>query len=147
VFAGGFSLEAAEAVCTDNVVPRVLDGIASLVDKTLVRTEDPFQGQPRFTMLQVVRKFAVERLELAGEADGLRRAHADFFQLVVTGAAATWRRGGGRHAVEQYLADLANVRAAMRWSWTAMNGAGSRKWGWRCGLSGGPGACLPRASR
>jgi predicted ATPase len=41
VFAAGFSLEAAETVCTDDAGPAVLDGIASLVDKSLVRTEDP----------------------------------------------------------------------------------------------------------
>jgi hypothetical protein len=41
VFAAGFPLEAAEIVCADDAAPAVLDGIASLVDKSLVRTEDP----------------------------------------------------------------------------------------------------------
>ena len=54
VFAAGFSLEAAETVCADDAAPAVLDGIASLVDKSLLRTVDPLHGQPRFTMLQVV---------------------------------------------------------------------------------------------
>src|SRR5829696_6079991 len=52
VFAAGFSLAAAEAVCAEEAAPAVLEGIASLVDKSLLRTEDPLHGQPRFTMLQ-----------------------------------------------------------------------------------------------
>jgi predicted ATPase len=66
VFAAGFSLEAAETVCGDHAVPMVLDGIASPVDKSLVRTDDPLHGQPRFTMLQVVRDFALEQLDAMG---------------------------------------------------------------------------------
>jgi predicted ATPase len=116
VFSGGFSLAAAEAVCTDDVVPHVLEGISSLVDKTLLRTDDPLQGQPRFTMLQVVREFAVDQLDATGEADRIRRAHADFFERLVIGAEARWRQGGGRHVVEEYLADQANVRGAMGWA-------------------------------
>jgi predicted ATPase len=74
VFAGGFSLEAAEAVCVGEAVPDVLGGLASLVDKSLVRTDDTLHGQPRFTLLQVVRELAVERLELIGETRQLRLA-------------------------------------------------------------------------
>ena len=58
VFAGGFSLEAAEAVCTDEGVSAVFDGIASLVDKALVRPDHSLPGQPRFEMLQVIREYA-----------------------------------------------------------------------------------------
>jgi predicted ATPase len=82
VFAAGFSLEAAEAVCADDAVPAVLDGVASLVDKSLLRTEDPLHGQPRFSMLQVVRDFALEQLDALGETERLRRAHADYYQGV-----------------------------------------------------------------
>ena len=69
-FAAGFSLEAAETVCADDAAPPVLDGIASLVDKSLLRTEDPLHGQPRFTMLQVVRDFALEQLDALGGRSG-----------------------------------------------------------------------------
>jgi predicted ATPase len=115
VFAAGFSLEAAETVCADDAAPAVLDGIASLVDKSLLRTEDPLHGQPRFTMLQVVRDFALEQLDASGETERLRRAHADYYQGVIIAAEPMLRRDPGP-VIEQYRADLPNIRAAMRWS-------------------------------
>jgi predicted ATPase len=115
VFAAGFSLEAAEAVCGDDALPAVLDGIASLVDKSLVRTEDPLHGQPRFTMLQVVRDFALEQLDALAEIDRLRRAHADYYLGVIIEAESKLRRDPGP-VIEQYRADLPNIRAALRWS-------------------------------
>jgi predicted ATPase len=115
VFAAGFSLEAAETVCADDAVPAVLDGIASLVDKSLLRTEDPLHGQPRFTMLQVVRDFALEQLEALGERERLRRAHANYYQGVIIAAEPMLRRDP-RPVIEQYRADLPNIRAALRWS-------------------------------
>jgi predicted ATPase len=115
VFAAGFPLEAAETVCADDDAPAVLDGIASLVDKSLVRTEDPLHGQPRFTMLQVVRDFALEQLDALAETERLRRAHADYYLGVITAAEPTLRRDPGP-VIEQYHADLPNIRAALRWS-------------------------------
>ncbi|HWI00690.1 MAG TPA: DUF4062 domain-containing protein [Propionibacteriaceae bacterium] len=121
VFAAGFSLGAAETVCTDGAVPAVLDGIASLVDKSLIRAEDPLHGQPRFTMLQVVRDFALEQLDALGETERLRRAHADYYQGVIIAAEPMLRRDPGP-VIEQYRADLANIRAALRWSLEAKEG-------------------------
>jgi predicted ATPase len=115
VFAAGFSLEAAEAVCGDDAVPAALDGIASLVDKSLVRTEDPLHGQPRFTMLQVVRDFALEQLDALAETERLRRAHADYYLGVIIAAEPKLRRDPGP-VIEQYHADLPNIRASLRWS-------------------------------
>ena len=95
VFAAGFSLEAAETVCADDAVPAVLDGIASLVDKSLVRTEDPLHGQPRFTMLQVVRDFSLEQLDAMEEMERLRRSHADYYLRVIIAAEPMLRRDPG----------------------------------------------------
>jgi predicted ATPase/class 3 adenylate cyclase len=69
VFVGGCTLEAAEAVCAADV-----DGLASLVDKSLVR-----QSGERFWMLETIREFALERLREHGTHDELRRRHADYF--------------------------------------------------------------------
>jgi predicted ATPase len=114
VFAAGFSLDAAETVCADDG-PAVLDGIASLVDKSLLRAEDPLHGQPRFTMLQVVRDFALEQLDALGETERLRRAHADYYESVIIAAEPVLRRDP-RPVIDQYHADLPNIRAVLRWS-------------------------------
>ena len=69
VFRGGATLEAIEAVAEAD-----LDTLQSLVDKSLVR-----RRADRFVMLETIREFAAEALEASGEADDLRRRHADFF--------------------------------------------------------------------
>lgn len=81
VFAGGWSLEAAEQVCDrGDLTTDVLDGLASLVDKSLVRTVKG-QGE-RFTMLETIWEFALEKLEESGEAEEARSAHAEFFRAL-----------------------------------------------------------------
>ncbi len=75
-FAGETSLEAIEAVC-EGLRVDVLTPVAGLVDKNLlVRVGD---GEARFRMLETIREFAEERLELTGEADAVRRRHAAWF--------------------------------------------------------------------
>jgi len=73
VFAGGCTLEAAEEVCDAD-----LDVLQSLVDKSLVR-----QNESRFWMLETIREYALEQLEASGEAEELRRRHADYFLALV----------------------------------------------------------------
>jgi predicted ATPase len=121
VFAAGFSLHAAETVCADAAAPAVLDGIASLLDKSLIRTEDPLQGKPRFSMLQVVREFSLEQLDALGEGERFRRAHADYYAGVVV-ASEPGLRIDPAPVVAQYRADLANIRATVRWSLEAKEG-------------------------
>ena len=78
VFAGGWSLDAAEAVFDrDDLGLDVLDGLASLVDKSLVRAVGE---QERFAMLETIGEFAAETLEESGEAEEARRVHAEFFR-------------------------------------------------------------------
>ncbi|HEX6799459.1 MAG TPA: adenylate/guanylate cyclase domain-containing protein [Ktedonobacterales bacterium] len=87
VFVGGCTLEAAEAVC---VAPAgsellgldVLDGLGTLVDHSLVQQREE-GDEPRFGMLQVIREYALERLEASGEAEALRRAHAAYILALV----------------------------------------------------------------
>ena len=106
VFAGGFTLEAAEAVCG----PRALDGIAALTDHSLVTRA----AAGRFGMLETVREYALERLAESGEADAVRDRHARAFAALMEGAEA------GLHSRElpawlaRLEADLDNLRAAVR---------------------------------
>ena len=81
VFAGGCSLETAETICAaaGGLEIDLFDGIASLVQKSLLRQEEGPGGEARFTMLQTIREFARERLNELPEAPALRQAHADAF--------------------------------------------------------------------
>ena len=117
VFAGGRSLEAMEAVCDPEggVHVDVLDGVESLVDKSLLR-EVGVGGEPRFVMLETVHEYAREKLEESGETEELRRLHAQYFFSLVEEETGTFK-GGGRPEWIQLLEDEKdNFRAALSWS-------------------------------
>jgi predicted ATPase/class 3 adenylate cyclase/Tfp pilus assembly protein PilF len=115
VFAGGRTLEAIEAVCDpeDDLPVDALDGVESLVDKSLLREEG---GEPRFVMLETVYEYAREKLQESGEAEELRRRHAEYFFSLAEGESGT-SEGGGRPEWFQILEDERdNFRAALSWS-------------------------------
>jgi predicted ATPase len=116
VFTGGCSLDAAEAVSQSDDLGDVFEGISSLVEKSLLQARGVVAEQPRFSMLQTVREFALERLEARGDAEPVRRQHADFFLAFAreAGPALLTREQGLWFA--RLGADYDNVRAAMRWS-------------------------------
>src|SRR5204863_9738631 len=84
VFAGGFTLEAAEAICdgmsTQGI--EVLDLITSLVDKSLLVSRVQINRESRFRMLEVIREYAGEALEANGEAEEMRHRHAGYFLVL-----------------------------------------------------------------
>ncbi len=81
VFVRGCLLEAAEAVCQSggNRPIDVFGCLASLVEKSLLRQEEAEGGQPRFSMLETIREYALDRLEQSGEANEVRRRHAEHY--------------------------------------------------------------------
>jgi non-specific serine/threonine protein kinase len=82
VFVDSFSAEAAEAVCDPRgtLGPPVWDGLASLVDQSLLRQEEQ-GGAPRFRMLETLREYALERLTESGELESLQQAHAQYYLM------------------------------------------------------------------
>jgi predicted ATPase len=78
VFAGGGTLDAVEAVAGESpaAVPTIIDRLASLTDKGLVREIQEHQGEMRFILLETLREYAREQLDASGEADDARRRHA-----------------------------------------------------------------------
>ena len=126
VFAGGCTLEAAEAVCgTGTDAPAegdVLQTLASLVDNSLVvsRSETPARGgneEPRFTMLETIREYAVERLESSGEAEEMHRTHALYYLELAEAA----QPEVSMHLREEWWwtqleEEHDNLRAALRWA-------------------------------
>ncbi|HKR26706.1 MAG TPA: protein kinase, partial [Acidobacteriaceae bacterium] len=84
VFVGGCTLEAIEAVCDaqEDLGIDLLDGITSLVDKSLMSQTASGDAEPRFTMLETIREYGRERLEQSGELEATRRAHAAYFLVL-----------------------------------------------------------------
>src|SRR5215203_335697 len=115
VFSGGCTLEAAEAVVDPEATLDVFDGIASLVDKSLLRQKE-VKGEPRFRMLETVREFALERLEESGKGEESRRRLAAWC-LALAEAAQPELIGGSMQSRWVGLLDneLPNIRAAVNW--------------------------------
>jgi predicted ATPase/tetratricopeptide (TPR) repeat protein/DNA-binding XRE family transcriptional regulator len=121
VFAGGFSLDAVETVCAQDVFDegRVLETLASLVDNSLVvsrvdASSDPGSDEPRFTMLETIREYAAERLGPDGE---VHRAHAMYY-LALAEAVQPEAFSGGSLTDWLVILDREhdNMRAALRWA-------------------------------
>src|SRR6185437_4092070 len=115
VFAGGWTLDAAEQVCPGDGIDRydVLDLLTGLVDKSLVTTDD--QGpQTRYRLLETVRQYATARLADAGEVDGLGDRHLAY-HLTLAQAAEPQVLGAGRGdpVMHTLATELPNLRAAL----------------------------------
>jgi predicted ATPase/class 3 adenylate cyclase len=115
VFSGGCTLDAADAVSDPRSTFDVFDGIASLVDKSLLRQEET-EGEPRFRMLETVREFALERLEESGQGEESRRQFAAWC-LALAEAAQPALIGGSMQPrwVARLDNELPNIRAAINW--------------------------------
>ncbi len=117
-FAGGCTLEAAEAValCTDNPVVDVLDGVTSLIDHSLLRKERVPGGELRVSMLETIREFALEQLAASGELDAVRRRHAAYFANLAERAASPRLDGPqGPALLARLEREHGNLRAALGW--------------------------------
>ena len=138
VFAGGLRIEAAEEVGAwqkaeggkepDSVdeklflptaygrLPTVLDGITSLIDKSLLIQKEQPDGEARFRMLEVVRDFALESLDTAGETQAVRRIHAEHFIAFAERAEPFVQAAQSAEWLDRLEEEHDNLRAAMRWS-------------------------------
>jgi predicted ATPase/class 3 adenylate cyclase len=135
VFAGGWTLEAAEAIASElrieneelkedrdsamfsilNSQFSILDGLAHLVDKSLVMVDE--QGNiARYTMLETIQQYATERLARSGEADAVRQRHAQHY-LALAEEAQRWS-GRAEEGVwfDRLEIEHDNLRAALRWA-------------------------------
>jgi predicted ATPase/DNA-binding SARP family transcriptional activator len=110
-FAGGWSLDAAKAVCD-----AALAELASLVEKSLVLETEQADGEPGFAMLETVREYAAEQLDATGAADGVRRRHAEYF-LSFAEQAKPELEAGAEMAISLVRLELEhdNLRAALAW--------------------------------
>ncbi|HVR31926.1 MAG TPA: adenylate/guanylate cyclase domain-containing protein [Acidimicrobiia bacterium] len=115
VFYDGFTYEAAEEVCSGELLPRfaVLDLLGRLVEASVVTFEgDP---RPRYRLLETVRQYALDKLVEATEADEARLRHAEFFRMASRALSAALDRDD-YSVMDPTTDDLGNYRAAMTWT-------------------------------
>src|SRR5215217_6114422 len=118
VFAGGWTLEAAEVVGERECVDRedITDLLSGLVDKSLVVAETSTHSAPRYRMLEPVRQYARDKLEEGEEGDAVRRGHAVFF-LALAEEADPGVEGAQQAAwLDRLEVEHDNIRAALSWS-------------------------------
>ncbi|HEY8445725.1 MAG TPA: LuxR C-terminal-related transcriptional regulator [Thermomicrobiales bacterium] len=125
VFAGGFTLEAAEAVAGQldgaaaeggraHVSLSILDGLTALLDKSLIRPLDR-GGEPRYLMLETIREYGVEQLVASGEEAAARAAHARYFLDFAERFFPSAFMPATPAELQQIEADHDNLRAALSW--------------------------------
>jgi predicted ATPase/class 3 adenylate cyclase len=111
VFAGGFRLDAAEAVCDAD-----LDGVEALLEHSLLRSEEQADGEPRFFMLESIRDYAREHLERDRESDVMKERHARWYAAWLearTDERLTGTLIGNWEAEDE---EHDNIRAALAWA-------------------------------
>jgi predicted ATPase/class 3 adenylate cyclase len=118
VFVGGWSLEAAEAVCGVGDDPlTAIDALSSLVDKNLIRREELPDGEARFGIFETIRELAQEHLEAAGEAEEIRRRHAEHFLAVAEEAEPHLALDASQlEWIDRLDGEQPNLQAAFDWT-------------------------------
>jgi predicted ATPase/class 3 adenylate cyclase len=121
VFVSGCTLQAAEAVCdgSDERSGQVLDGVASLIDKSLLQRVEQTEGEneePRLQMLETIREYGQEALSANGEGEIARQAHANYFLSLAEEAEPALKGPLLVTWLERLERDHDNLRTAMQWS-------------------------------
>ena len=117
VFSGGFRFEAAEAICSDDLLDQteVLDLLALLLDSSLVQVHED-AGERRYQLLETIRDYGLRKLEEAGETETFQRRHLEWFLALARRAEPEWRGANQGAWLDRLEADLGNVRAALDYS-------------------------------
>jgi predicted ATPase/class 3 adenylate cyclase len=117
VFTGGWTFESAEAVCDpEGLGLDALDGLTSLVDKSLVRRSEPPGRSPRFSMLETIREFGQEQLEAAGDLELVVRRHGEHFLHLAVEVESHLTADDQGEWLDRCDQEHANIRAALRWA-------------------------------
>jgi predicted ATPase/DNA-binding SARP family transcriptional activator len=115
VFVGGFTLAGAEAVAGEVDID-VVDGIESLLTKSLLRAERMAVGEPRFGMLETIREYGLERLAERGDAEAVRRRHAEFYLRLAEEAEPALLGPDQIRWARKLDGERDNLRAALTWA-------------------------------
>ena len=117
VFAGGRTLEAIEEICDPEGDLDALEGVESLVEKSLLRQEEGSGGAaPRFVTLETVHEYAREKLQESGEAEEVKKHHAEYFLALAEEGESGLRGPEAATWLERLEVEHDNLRAALSWS-------------------------------
>jgi predicted ATPase len=133
VFVGGCTLEGVEAVCDTkgDLELDLLDGMSSMVDKSLLQQLEQANGESRFAMLETIREYAREKLESSGEEAATKRSHAAYCLVLAEEAAAPESGAEGAEGRERIVLEHDNFRAGLDW----LTETGDADWGLRLGTA------------
>ncbi|HSH83440.1 MAG TPA: DUF4062 domain-containing protein [Herpetosiphonaceae bacterium] len=115
VFAGSFTLEAAEAVCDPDGELQVLDSLSSLVDKSLVRQRSDSDDEIRYMLFETIREYASTSLTSSGEAETVRSRHGAYYLDLAEQAAPELRGSQQTLWMRRLKTEHDNLRAALQW--------------------------------
>lgn len=113
VFSGGWSIDAAEAVCGNGLSLELVEGLESLLNKSLIRRVEGEATEPRFGMLVTIGEYAREQLAAAGEEFTLRQRHADTFGKLAAAASGKFRSHDQLEWLTRLDLEIENIRAAL----------------------------------
>jgi predicted ATPase/class 3 adenylate cyclase len=117
VFAGGWSLDAAQAVCAEPSGGEVLDTLARLADKSLVTVDESREAvEVRYRLLETIRQYARDKLLASGESERIRDRHLEHYVRFAEEAEPRLRSADQLAWLERLETEHDNVRAALAWS-------------------------------
>jgi predicted ATPase len=133
VFVGGCNLEGVEAVCDTkgDLNWDLLDGMASMVDKSLAQQVEQAKGESRFVMLETIREYALEKLKASGEEPLTKRAHAAYCLILAEEEASEPSGAQGTEWIGRFALEHDNFRAGLEW----LTENGDAEWGLRLGTA------------
>ncbi len=118
VFVGGCTLDAAYTICSEAESPRplLIDQLASLVDKSMLQHEPRPNGEPRFLLLEILREYALERLEIYGQTESVHGRHLAYFLHLVETIEPGHKEPNLTVWMRQLEEEHDNIRAALQWA-------------------------------
>ncbi len=133
VFVGGCNLEGVEAVCDTkgDLNLDLLDGMASMVDKSLAQQVEQAKGESRFVMLETIREYALEKLKASGEEPLTKRAHAAYCLILAEEEVSEPSGAQGTEWIGRFALEHDNFRAGLEW----LTENGDAEWGLRLGTA------------
>jgi predicted ATPase/serine/threonine protein kinase len=133
VFVGGCTLEAVEAVCDtrSDLGLDLLEGIASMMDKSLIQQVEHEGSESRFVMLETIREYGLEKLAASAEEALTKRSHAAYYLVLAEECAAEGSAAEKRQSLDQFEIEHDNFRAALDW----LVQSGEAEWGLRLGAA------------